>query len=1492
MDSPQEHKEHIHPLIPSQLPEFVRVDHPTLVAFLQAYYEWLEMQESSLYSPMKLGAAIDVDKTLDQFVDSFKSQYLLNFPKTFAISKENNKPVDEKKLIKNIKSFYAAKGTEKTYEFLFRILYDTNVEFYYPKRDILKLSDGKWIAKKSIKTSALQGNSVFGAAGKNIVQRNNSGTVLASAKVIDVTTYQVGANTVAEFSLSGINGTFESGDYGIEFIDSGGNARRELRVFSVVTSITITNPGTNYKVGDSVVFTPALNDTGMNATGTVQEVDTNTGAIKKIRIDNFGVNYKVAPSVKVVSSDGSGFAGSTTVGALAQYAGYYANNDSRLSTNKVLQDNHYFQNFSYVLLTEVTIDRYRDVLRKLLHPAGMGFFGRILLKRCNYGDIDKTASLLRYEMPIIGNYLPYTNNTVDDLSAWFTGTGGDVVGYVPRKHNPIITATLGNPILFGIPYQKDTSSGGLTGYGRIDTPSLSVASATANSYEKISVGYYGSLALSTTGTVKDLNWLNNHNTWARELSGIKDVSMGLYTAAAVKGDGSLTFGGYPWYAWTPRSANSNVAYLMFDVKNTPTPTDTAYKQVCCGYAGAYGLKTDGRISYWGITNGSYQTGTNLLVGTVSLQEGFANTITGTALPGLGSSGGTLSITGSSVTGPYHLSPVYSAAASLTGQYGAKGLTAVRIDMTTGLTSAASQTATENYGKYFAFIRLPNKESKPVTISTIAGTSERYISSVYLKAVPGFSGTTVGLRGVNAGAYAKLTLNEEWQRLQTPPQNSYAPRTPDAIGNTTVFELGIGNDTTNATTGCSFYMWGPQLEGPTSGTTASAYVPVVTHSVTGSLDYGGNQYWGQDMIPTGASFTQISSKSWHAAALMADGGITAWGRNDYGQCNVSADKTFKQVAAGYVQTLAVKTDGSITGWGGNGDSSVRTLLNNIPKGNNFVKVSTGYRKAAALDADGNVYLWGWNFYGEIPGATFDSSNTPFIPPFIAHKDSYGAFKFKDYDFGIYTGGGVLGAQELRSSGTGLSASDPFWIVYQHPNKKIKEKVIANITGKGKLDFLGSNNILPGTELLTTNQYAGWSASGVEYRLSTSSPPPVIGYSGQVFHAVPLSFSNNGSNSIVKAGMRFKTNKFYTFSVYAKANGFDTVSIRLDYQVSGKIGATWNLSNSTNTTVSTELTPHTILGNVWTAGINEKQNVGNGWYRLILRGKWTGPDLTVVFGRLTLYTGSADGTSFPIDPASNKGLLISGVQLEETDASSTPAFYSKNFIGSTGGVGGYWPEWALGSTTGRDDWAKSFSGQTESKYAVLQYSNETEFRKITARAFFNMPVGKEFNCKYNIADSVPYPKMKIQKLNGKIGNGLQNTYDLIWQNSNSPVTGQQNLTIETTISNPDSIPYYGATFLSCKLYWVSTQNAGVKEYLLHSRDIIYPTTTTITLGPAFSNLLSSGMFTNYPSNLGTFTLANGTSVNANGKFRVVLVYTDSSGRKIPETEVSKDFIYQYL
>lgn len=437
-------------IIQHRLPEFVQTNHPTLVAFVQAYYEWLESQKESGYmrTPSALDGFSDIDTTLDSFVADFKKEFLLGFPEQFAVDGEGN-TVDVRKLIKNIKEFYRNKGTEKTYEFLFRVLYDTAVEFYYPAKDILRLSDGKWIQKYSIRCSNTLGNRIFDARGKTVVQKNlTTGNVVASGRVVDVMLFQVGSREVSELFLTNINGTFvantKSGNEnygGIEFTDNDSVTRTEPRLYPVIRSITITSQGSGYRKGESILFTPS-GDSGVGAAATITEVDS-MGGIIKTRIDNFGIGYENTPSYMIETAFGESGALSVTTGSTCVYPGYYSGSDGKLSSSKVMQDNHYYQNFSYVLLSEVVIDRYKEILRRIIHPAGMGMFGKVLITRCA-AETPETDSLVgKVEVPVLGNYAPYTIYTKADLSELFYDDRP--MPYYPSLHEDVIVAATGNP---------------------------------------------------------------------------------------------------------------------------------------------------------------------------------------------------------------------------------------------------------------------------------------------------------------------------------------------------------------------------------------------------------------------------------------------------------------------------------------------------------------------------------------------------------------------------------------------------------------------------------------------------------------------------------------------------------------------------------------------------------------------------------------------------------------------------------------------------------------------------------------------------------------------------------------------------------------------------------------------------------------------------------------------------------------------------------------
>jgi len=64
-------KEKLSTLVQSQLPEFVRSDYSTFVSFLEAYYEFLEQDQSSQELIQNALQYSDIDRTVPSFVQYF-----------------------------------------------------------------------------------------------------------------------------------------------------------------------------------------------------------------------------------------------------------------------------------------------------------------------------------------------------------------------------------------------------------------------------------------------------------------------------------------------------------------------------------------------------------------------------------------------------------------------------------------------------------------------------------------------------------------------------------------------------------------------------------------------------------------------------------------------------------------------------------------------------------------------------------------------------------------------------------------------------------------------------------------------------------------------------------------------------------------------------------------------------------------------------------------------------------------------------------------------------------------------------------------------------------------------------------------------------------------------------------------------------------------------------------------------------------------------------
>lgn len=101
------------------------------------------------------------------------------------------------------------------------------------------------------------------------------------------------------------------------------------------------------------------------------------GFITGLQVINSGYGYENNTDVTLASYDEYDKTAQVKIyfGYEGKSEGYFYNRKSFLSSDKYLQDSDYWQEYSYQVKTQLPYNNYKDVLKKVLHPAGTKSFG-------------------------------------------------------------------------------------------------------------------------------------------------------------------------------------------------------------------------------------------------------------------------------------------------------------------------------------------------------------------------------------------------------------------------------------------------------------------------------------------------------------------------------------------------------------------------------------------------------------------------------------------------------------------------------------------------------------------------------------------------------------------------------------------------------------------------------------------------------------------------------------------------------------------------------------------------------------------------------------------------------------------------------------------------------------------------------------------------------------------------------------------------------------
>ncbi len=304
--------------VESLIPSGLRDKSAALIELLKSYYEYMNLSGNPSYEINSINNSRDID-----LVDE---KYLTLLQKEIAAAIPKNVQIDKVKLYKSLLQYYSVRGSVDSIRLFFKILFQDNVQVYYPREDMLIPSSGNW--DETALRPKFVGNTLVGSQGIQGVQAIQG--VTQGVQGIQQVTGVQGVQSVQSIT---------QGVQGIQFIQSIQGISDRIQGVQGVTQ-------------------------GVQGIQAIQGVT--------------GVQFIQAVTQSVQGIQGiTGVQGVTA--ADAPLPGGYVDNKGFLSDTIKLQDSYFYQQFSYVIQTGNNTDTWKNEFNRLVHPAGFIFFGQIVI---------------------------------------------------------------------------------------------------------------------------------------------------------------------------------------------------------------------------------------------------------------------------------------------------------------------------------------------------------------------------------------------------------------------------------------------------------------------------------------------------------------------------------------------------------------------------------------------------------------------------------------------------------------------------------------------------------------------------------------------------------------------------------------------------------------------------------------------------------------------------------------------------------------------------------------------------------------------------------------------------------------------------------------------------------------------------------------------------------------------------------------------------------
>ena len=250
--TPTEYEEQSSIGVKYTVPEFIRDDYTRFITFIEKYYEYMDSDGNPANLLLNKNYS-DIDDINDEELNKRALELAKEFPQLLQ--------ADRKTLLKKIKNIYESKGSVRSIKAYFKLIYDEEVDVYFPSKNILRASDGIWI----------QDNFVYATAGYD------------------------------NFDVQELNGTVADLIY-YETIGSVTIPRTVPITIPKVSKIAYTSPQVyqiQIKLPEGITSIP-----GPGA-GAAAKATVSGGTVTNIELTDGGLQYTAAPTI-VLSGAGSG----------------------------------------------------------------------------------------------------------------------------------------------------------------------------------------------------------------------------------------------------------------------------------------------------------------------------------------------------------------------------------------------------------------------------------------------------------------------------------------------------------------------------------------------------------------------------------------------------------------------------------------------------------------------------------------------------------------------------------------------------------------------------------------------------------------------------------------------------------------------------------------------------------------------------------------------------------------------------------------------------------------------------------------------------------------------------------------------------------------------------------------------------------------------------------------------------------------------------------